>query len=66
MVVRSGDDYSLLVNDFAHEYGLSARKAEKLLLVIKQNLNLPVISEETFEVADDTISNFEIRNHLID
>ena len=58
MVVRSGDDYSKLVSDFAKEYRLSDRKAEKLLLVIKQNLNLPVICEEQSEIADDKHLSF--------
>jgi hypothetical protein len=46
------------VNDFVNEYKLSARKAEKLLQVIKQNLNLPVICEEPSDIADDKHLSF--------
>jgi hypothetical protein len=35
MVIRNGDDFSQIVSDFAREYKLSARKANKLLEVIR-------------------------------
>lgn len=58
MMIRNGDDFIQLVSDFAKEYKLSERKANKLLDVIRQHLELPVICEEPSDLTEDKHLSF--------